>query len=116
MKIVTLDQLPLQSVSHNPEIQKRVMLKAGDVAHLTNFSQATFAPGQVASAHAHRDMVEVFFVSAGSGQALVDGQTLPLQPGSCLTIYPHERHEIANTGDVPLVLTYFGIAVDDPSE
>ena len=67
MKITSLDTLPQQKVSHNPEITKKVMLSNKDLPHLTNFSQATFAPGQIATAHAHQDMCEVFFVSAGIG-------------------------------------------------
>ena len=60
MKITNLQNLPLQAVSHNPEIKKKVMLSKGDLPHLTNFSQASFAPGQIAKAHSHQDMSEVF--------------------------------------------------------
>ena len=45
MKITNLRDLTQQQVSHNPEISKKVMLSHGDIPHLTNFSQATFAPG-----------------------------------------------------------------------
>jgi quercetin dioxygenase-like cupin family protein len=67
MITTSLKNLPEESVSHNPEIKKKVMLRFGDLPHLTNFSQARFAPGQTAPAHAHQDMCEVFFVEAGSG-------------------------------------------------
>jgi len=65
MKITNLENLPLQQVSHNPEIVKKVMLDHQDIPHLTNFYQATFAPGQIASAHSHQDMSEVFFPTRG---------------------------------------------------
>ena len=74
MKKTNLQDLPQQAVSHNPEITKKVMLSNQDIPHLTNFSQATFAPGQVASAHSHQDMYEVFFVSAGAGIMLINGK------------------------------------------
>jgi hypothetical protein len=64
MKLTALSHLPNEQVSHNPAIQKKVMLRSGDLPHLTNFSQARFAPGQVAAAHAHQDMCEVFFVES----------------------------------------------------
>ncbi|MEH1833799.1 MAG: cupin domain-containing protein [Nostoc sp.] len=67
-----MKNLPEESVSHNPEIKKKVMLRLGDLPHLTNFSQARFAPGQTAPAHAHQDMCEVFFVEAGSGVIYVE--------------------------------------------
>ena len=110
MKHVNLNQLADQGVSHNPAIRKKVMLQPGDIPHLTNFSQATFAPGQVAQAHAHSDMYEVFLVAAGSGTMVVNGTDQPLMPGVCILVEPGDRHEVINTGSEPLVLTYFGIA------
>ena len=109
MKITSLDNLPQQTVSHNPEITKKVMLSNKDLPHLTNFSQATFAPGQVANAHAHQDMCEVFFVSAGSGVIRIDGREYDLTSGIYVAVEPEETHEIINTGTINLILTYFGI-------
>jgi mannose-6-phosphate isomerase-like protein (cupin superfamily) len=109
MKITSLASLPEGQVSHNPEIKKKVMLGPGDLPHVTNFSQARFAPGQVASAHAHRDMYEVFFVESGTGLMRVDGVEHRLEPGICVAVDPGEIHEIVNAGLVDLVLTYFGV-------
>ncbi|MFM7426481.1 MAG: cupin domain-containing protein [Elainella sp.] len=111
MKHIALDQLPEESVSHNPAIKKRVMLRLGDLPHLTNFSQARFAPGQVAAGHAHADMCEVFFVESGNGTICVNGQDYALEPGVCIAVEPHETHEVCNTGSTELVLTYFGLRV-----
>ncbi len=109
MKWVSLADLPTDGVSHNPAIQKKVMLRAGDVPHLTGFSQARLAPGQVAKAHAHADMVEVFFVESGHGAIAIDGAKYTLTPGVCVAVEPGETHEVSNTGLDELVLTYFGI-------
>lgn len=72
MKLVALHMLPIQGVSHKPETRKQVMLQAADVPHLTNFSQARFAPGQTAAGHRHADMAEVFFVEASRGVIIID--------------------------------------------
>jgi quercetin dioxygenase-like cupin family protein len=109
MKKSSLQQLPTTAVSHNPAIRKKVMLQKGDVPQLTNFSQAHFPPGELAAAHAHPDMYEVFFVEAGQGEMWVNGEAHALTPGVCITIEPGETHEVQNTGDTTLVLTYFGI-------
>lgn len=109
MKLTGLNAVPEESVSHNPAIKKKVMLRSGDLPHLTNFSQACFAPGQVATAHAHADMCEVFFVEVGEGTICVDGQTYALAPGVCVAVEPGEVHEVRNTGTATLVLTYFGL-------
>jgi quercetin dioxygenase-like cupin family protein len=109
MKHTNLHHLPPESVSHNPAIQKKVMLRLGDLPHLTNFSQARFAPGQVAAAHAHADMCEVFFVESGTGIIRIDDRELPLTPGVCVAVETGEVHEVQNNGTEELVLTYFGL-------
>ncbi len=109
MKRVNLNELVDEGVSHNTAIRKKVMLQPGDIPHLTNFSQATFAPGQVAKAHSHSDMHEVFFVSAGMGVMTVNGFDQTLSPGVCIWVEPGDVHEVKNTGEDTLVLTYFGI-------
>lgn len=111
MKQTELDRLSPEPVSHNPAIQKRVMLRFGDLPHLTNFSQARFAPGQVAPAHAHADMSEVFFVESGRGEIEVNQQVYSLTAGVCVAVEQGEVHEVRNTGSVELVLTYFGLRV-----
>jgi quercetin dioxygenase-like cupin family protein len=109
MKLVSLAELPIEAVSHNPAIQKQVMLRMGDLPHLTNFSQARFAPGQVAAGHAHDDMHEVFFVTSGEGAIAINNILYPLTPGVCIAVAPGEIHEVTNTGTQELVLTYFGV-------
>ncbi len=112
MKLTSLTTLSEEAVSHNPAIKKKVMLRLGDLPHLTNFAQAHFAPGQVAGAHAHQDMCEVFFVESGEGTICIDGQSFVLQPGTCVAVEPGEVHEVTNTGTTELVLTYFGLRVE----
>ena len=85
------------------------MLRMGDLPHLTNFSQARFQPGQIAPAHTHTDMHEVFFVEAGEGAIAINGISHPLTAGTCVAVAPHESHEVSNTGTTELILTYFGI-------
>lgn len=114
MKQVALNELPEESVSHNPAIKKKVMLRLGDLPHLTNFAQARFAPGQVAPAHSHRDMSEVFFVESGCGCITIDGQAYPLSPGVCIAVEVGESHEVRNTGHEELILTYFGLRAPYP--
>ncbi|MGE5656478.1 MAG: cupin domain-containing protein [Actinomycetota bacterium] len=111
MKLTSLNELSQEAVSHNKEIQKKVMLRKGDLPHLTNFSMATFPPHQTAAAHFHSDMCEVFFVQSGSGTICIDGTDYPLQPGTCIAVEPGESHEISNPGSSDLVILYFGLQV-----
>ena len=109
MKKVSLSELPLEGVSHDPLIAKQVMLRRGDVPHLTTFSRATLLPGQTAHEHEHRDMFEVFFVETGTGLMTINGLQHRLQGDVCITVEPMERHEITNDGTSELVLIYFGV-------
>ena len=109
MHRVPLSDLPFEPVSHNPAIRKRVLLRAGQLAPVTQFAEARFAPGEVAPAHAHADMGEVFLAVSGRGQVTVDGAAYPLGPGECVAIAPGEVHELANVGEEPWVLVYFGV-------
>jgi quercetin dioxygenase-like cupin family protein len=109
MKIVSIADLPVGQVSHNPDIKKKVMLGRGALPYVTNFSQAYLAPGQVAGAHAHEDMYEVFFVEARAGVICVDGTPHPLAPGTCVVVAPGEVHEVTSSGPDDLILTYFGL-------
>lgn len=109
MKITTLDELPNQQVSHNEAISKRVMIAKGEIENFVYFSQACFPPGELAEAHSHTDMTEVFFVYSGSGEISVNGSVHALLPGVCVTVEPDDVHELRNTGNVDLVLLYFGV-------
>ena len=110
MKTRSLGAIPVEGVSHNPGIAKQVMLRNGELPHLTQFAQARFAPGQVAAAHAHADMYEVFFVESGVGRMTVDGRAHRLEAGRCVAVEPGEVHELENVGGTDLVVTYFGLA------
>ena len=111
MKLTSLAEIPFAQVSHNPEIKKKVILGSGELPHLTNFSQAHFAPGQISSGHSHSDMCEVFFVEAGAGIIRINEQEYSLYQGVCVAVEPGEIHEIVNTGSSELILTYFGLLV-----
>ena len=114
MKRASLDAAPPEPVSHDPRILKRVLLRRGDVPAVTQLARATFAPGQVAPAHAHADMHEVFLVESGVARFTVDGVAHRVEAGGCIAIAPGERHEVANAGATELVLTYFGVEQPRP--
>ncbi|MEA5535071.1 cupin domain-containing protein [Crocosphaera sp. XPORK-15E] len=109
MKLTVFSQLPIEFSNHNHYIQKKVMLKPGDIPNLTNFSQATFTPGQKTIPHLHETMYEVFFVESGEGIIRINEVDYPLLKGNCITVEPGEVHELMNRGSTDLILTYFGI-------
>lgn len=111
MKLNNVNAIAETEVSHNANIKRRRMIEFGEIAGLTNFSQATFPAGEVAPAHSHTDMVEIFFVKQGSGTIIIDGSAYALTEGDCIRVDINESHELQNTTEQPLTVIYFGITV-----
>ncbi len=109
MIIKRLDDIEQTEVSHNASIKKRVLLSPGELAGVIQFARSIFPPGAVAGEHRHEDMAEVFLVESGQGRIAVDGRTHELAPGTCVTVEAGETHELRNTGEIDLVVTYFGV-------
>lgn len=60
------------------------------------------APGGHVREHAHGGNEELIMVFAGQGEAVVDGETHRMQPGTVLYLAQDSRHTFRNTGDAPL--------------
>ncbi|MGJ8725851.1 MAG: cupin domain-containing protein [Roseibacillus sp.] len=106
---ITSANAPWSEVSHNSAIKKQVFLANGEVPHITQFARSVFQPSQVASAHSHDDMWEVFLVTSGILTITIDGIAHELEAGASITLAPNETHELRNDGSEELHLTYFGI-------
>ncbi len=112
MKITSLNDIPFSEVSHNQNIKKQVMIQSAEINKITNFSRATFPPGECAPAHSHNDMTEVFFIVSGSGEIRINQKNYSLTTGNCITVEPGESHELVNSGETDMVVIYFGIESD----
>jgi len=109
MKLIHLNKIETTKVSHNPNVTKQVLIGYGEIEHLTGFSRAVFPPGEIAYAHSHTNLTEIFFIESGEGTMTVDKETINLNPGMSIAVEPNEIHEINNTGDNDLTLLFFGI-------
>ncbi len=109
MKRINIHELPEQGVSHNAKIRKRVILANGEVGSVVNYARASFPPGEKAGAHRHDDMVEVFTVESGCGEIRIDDVAYVFSGGTTFVVEAGEVHEIANTGNSELVVTYLGV-------
>jgi hypothetical protein len=58
MKTTTLDTLPVAYISHDSTVEKKVLLKMGEVPNVAQLAVATLKPGEQASKHHHKDMTE----------------------------------------------------------
>ena len=62
------------------------------------------APGETVGGptNRHEESDQWLYVSAGGGEAIVEGERLDLAAGTLLLIERGEGHEIRNTGETPL--------------
>ncbi|WP_331763795.1 class I tRNA ligase family protein (plasmid) [Streptomyces hirsutus] len=70
------------------------------------------APGGRSDAHQH-DEIEVFVIVQGRGDVVVDGERVPVVPGTVAVFEPFETHVIENTGVEDLV--FFDLYWRDPA-
>ncbi|MBN2162066.1 MAG: cupin domain-containing protein [Pontiellaceae bacterium] len=111
MKLIKINELPEKAVSHNARIRKREIIGNGELGNMTMFSQAVFPPGEKAGSHLHNDMAEVFRVESGCGEIRVNDVAYVFKAGMVAIVEPGDVHEIVNTGDKNLVISYFGLLV-----
>lgn len=109
MRIHAPGDLPVAALGPGLAIEKRMLASAEVAPHLMQFVRATFQPAQVAPAHAHPDMTELFYVESGEGTLTVDGVVHLLHPGMTFAVEPGERHGIASTPAAGLVIVYVSI-------
>jgi len=109
MKLVRLDEVKPEGLSHDADILKSVLLSENDLPGSVRLSHAVFKPGQRACEHLHTDLHEVFYLISGSGHIKVDGVSLPIEQGCCFRIDPNEQHELINSGDENMTVLYFAL-------
>eukprot|EP00752_Nemacystus_decipiens_P015939 g14245.t1 len=115
--MVRLSELKSIPVNHDGSgAKKQTMILNGQVPHLTGFTRAVFAPRDEVELHSHKSMDEVFYSSEGKGVIEVDGTVVQLTPGTCVHVAAGQKHSLKNTGDVDMVLFYFGISVEPATE
>jgi len=112
MRLVALQDIMPEGLSHDADIMKRVLIPESALPGSVRLSHAIFKAGQKASVHSHVDLVEVFYVTSGSGHICVDGTRHTLQQGSCIRIDPGELHELVNDGTDDLTVLYFGLKAE----
>ena len=111
MKKIKSTSIEEVGVTHNPDIKKRLMIKAGEFSTIMSFGRAVFAPNQSTSAHLHSDMIEVFFILSGKGMFHTKTKKIKVEKDDYISIPAGETHWQSNPFKEPLELLYFGIKI-----
>ena len=85
-----------------PDVTDQVDVVFGDVR--AQAAEMTLAPGRTEGGpdNRHRGADQWLYVVGGTGEAVVNGETVAPRAGTLLLIQRGERHAIRNTGPEPL--------------
>lgn len=64
----------------------------------TSVAEAYLEPGHETERHIHRSSQEVYYILAGQGRIVLDGQPLDVKEGDAILMKPGTVHNIRNTG------------------
>jgi quercetin dioxygenase-like cupin family protein len=99
MKRFTVATAEPATVSHNPELIKKVLAGKGAIAGLLHLSHIVLPKGSTAVEHSHPDTQEVFYCIRGLVRFSVNGSEEALGAGECLVVEQGERHSILDVPD-----------------
>ncbi len=117
MRFIPADNRPFEPASHEdpaqPGVLKRVVaikdeLLAGRVQMI---NWARLPVGSSFRNHYHEDMEEVFLLTEGSAEMVIDGESVALRAGDSVVVSPGEQHAMKNTGTEDALYIVVGISL-----
>lgn len=111
MKLIRLKKVKHEASSHTSSnlLSKKVIIKNGEIPHLTQFAQGYFQPHCFVDKHKHKDMYEIFLIEKGKIEFVVNKKTLLLKSGDSIIVEPGEEHQLKNRFNRICIITYFSI-------
>ena len=80
--------------------------KDGDISTLTR--KIKIYEGMNSSYHFHQDRNEIWTMLSGSGELILEGNKIPLQPGKAICIRKNQRHAIKAFGELEYIEMHVG--------
>lgn len=103
MDIQQLDRVPAFITKDGSEIRELLAYRNSCIRR-QSLAEARVPVGGSTAPHYHPQTEEIYFILEGQGRMQLDDQTSEVGPGDAIAIPPGARHQITNTGDVPLHL------------
>jgi mannose-6-phosphate isomerase-like protein (cupin superfamily) len=98
MKLTSLDRAEPFTTKDGSTIRELHHTQAQSLA------EAQLEPGQATQRHYHERSEEIYFVTKGSGELEVDGETRTVRRGDAILIPPGAWHTLANDGTSELTI------------
>lgn len=80
----------------------REVLFTGEKSQLVVMS---INPGDDIGEEVHEGTEQTLYIHSGSGKAILDDKEFPLTTGDVLIVTPGTKHNVKNTGDIPMKIT-----------
>jgi len=93
MKHFVPENIPFEPVSHDPQLQKRVLAKNA-LPHISAISHIFLRAGDRASEHFHDSFYELFYCIRGELIFTINQKPISLEKGGLLIVEPREPHAI----------------------
>jgi mannose-6-phosphate isomerase-like protein (cupin superfamily) len=103
MDIQQLDRVPAFITKDGSEIRELLAYRNSCIRR-QSLAEARVPVGGSTAPHYHPQTEEIYFILEGQGRMQLDDQTSEVRRGDAIAIPPGARHQITNTGDVPLRL------------
>jgi quercetin dioxygenase-like cupin family protein len=103
MKIKNIDDVPSREIEGIEGVGKQILLGPDDGSNEIVMRQFTLEPGCQTPHHNH-PFPHLVEIRQGEGSVIdMDGNEMPLKPGSLVYVNDDDIHHFANTGSEPFV-------------
>jgi mannose-6-phosphate isomerase-like protein (cupin superfamily) len=82
---------------------RELLAPANSSIERQSLAEAQLEPGCSTQAHSHPATEEIYYILSGNGMMAIEDAHSPVGPGDAIAIPAGLRHQIRNTGSVPLV-------------
>ena len=103
MDVKNLDEVPAFITKDGSEIRELLAYRNSAIRN-QSLAEARVAVGASTQEHYHHRTEEIYFVTAGTGQIRIEGETADIRAGDAIAIPPGHKHKLWNTGNETLKL------------
>ncbi len=103
MDIRNLDQMKPFITKDGSEIRELLAYRNSVIRH-QSLAEARLPAGASTQEHYHVKTEEVYYITAGCGRIVIEGESADVKPGDAIAIPPGQRHQLRNTGSETLRL------------
>jgi len=103
MQIRNLNEVPAFITKDGSEIRELLAYRNSDIRH-QSLAEARLPVGGSTQEHYHPKAEEIYYITHGTAQIRIEGESRQVQAGDAIAIPPGKRHKLWNTGKEPLRL------------